>query len=56
MLETIRITALSVGAAIALALAVLPRVACRRYAEALLAGRERAAERWARAAALSARR
>ena len=56
MLEAIRITTLSLGAAVALALGLLPRLACRRYAQAIASGRDRSAARWARAAGLSGRR
>lgn len=56
MLEAIRITTLSLGAAVALALGLLPRLACRRYAQAVASGRDRSAARWARAAGLSGRR
>jgi len=46
MVEVVRIALLSGGAAVALVLALGPRLACRRYAAALARGRDRAAGFW----------
>ena len=46
-IEVVRIALLVFGGAVAVFLAAAPRLACRRYAEAVIEGHDRAAGFWA---------